>query len=72
MTSDCFTTHRNESTCAEMMMPFGANDTVEQVCQGGNKLTIDTNEEPRKAESCNSSWNAGLTWITSLLGKSVT
>lgn len=54
MTSDCFTTCGNESTCVEMMMPFGTNDTIEQVCQSGNKLTIDTNEKPRKAESCDS------------------
>lgn len=48
MTSDCFTTHGNESTCAKMMMPFGANNTIEQVCQIGNKLTTDSNKESRK------------------------
>ena len=69
MTSDCFTTHGNENTCAEMMMPFGTDDTIEQLCQSENKLTIDTNEEPRKAESCNSFWNVALPWITCLLGK---
>lgn len=35
-------------------MPFGTNDSIDQVCQSGNKLTIDTNEEPRKAEGCDS------------------
>jgi len=53
MTADCFTTQGNESTCAEMMMPFGVNDTTELVCQSGKKLTINPNEEPRKVESCN-------------------
>lgn len=71
MTSDSFTRHRKDSTCAEMMMPFGANDTIEQICQSGNKLTIDTNEDPMKAQSCNSFWNAALKWIKCLLGKSV-
>lgn len=71
MTSDCFSTHGNENTCNDMMMLFGNNDTVEQVSQSGNKLTIDTNREPEEAESRNLFWNAALTWITCLLGKSI-
>lgn len=36
-------------------MPFAAADTIEQVCKGGNDLTTHTNEQSRKAQSCNSS-----------------